>query len=964
MSILSNKSARRGLLLTGVVVLWAAAALWTVNNYRPEFWKDGHAYYLEARALSEKGDDNAALARIRKARDRDATTPGYFVFEGSICEKLGLTEQAAQAYARALSLDPADAEAALGLVNIRLAQGRRQEAAEVLRPLAAMPLETPFLERRAGILAQHGEHALAMADFRRLLAADPDNPGYLRAYSASAMAAKDWDNARQALSRLLAVSKDPALTDWAREQLVVALRAAGKADEAYARLAAAPDAANAALRAQLAMELGRFAEAEPLLRQLHEADPDNAAVAGQLAVALRALGRPEAAYALFASVPDAGNLRPRAELALQLERFDEAASLYQELARAEPPGLADREKLAYALDRAAQARQAPPPRAATAQATASPAVAPAAPATADAIPAPLPGDAAAEKQYRELLASGQASEETQLRYAWLLLRAKRYAEAYDLLRGLPHLTERPEELEPAANAAFLAGKHAEAKPLLEALAARQPQNPAVWRNLADACDALKQPAPAIAALDRLLELAPGDRAARGKLAGLLVRAGDKRRAEALYLGLLEDDPGNARLLDALATLYESQGRHAAAIAALTRGGPAAMAADPALAFRLARLHAWTRDYPAAIRWYTRFLGTPGAPAALRAQAGPALAEAYLETGDAAAAQKQLQSLRASESASPALLVLAARAAMQANQPQQAVKVLERLAGLRPLTPQETQWLAGQCRLAGQKAKALALYEKAQAAGWLTTAAGLTALGDLRFDAGRFAPALAAYQQAAKDDDSGRLALKLARAADKAGNKALATAAYDRFLADNPDDPELLLETARYGINAGNTAQALALYDKVLARRGPKGLLLELAQANLAAERFAAAETWARQAVQAGDGGFKATLALVQALHLQGKVAEADRLLRDNKKEIMAHPEGREWLGYVAVARDRQLQAYDIFNDLARQDGPDQGKMWLWRGIAATRRGDFVRARESFEKARQYGVAVPRTATGQ
>ena len=960
MSILSIKPNRRPLILAGFIAFWGIAALWTVNTFKPEFWKDGYSYYKEAQAFLEKNDLEAARASIRKARARDAKTPGYLVFEGSICEKLGLPDEAAQAYAQALALAPNDPEAGLGLARVLSAQGKTQEAARVLDQLAAADLDSGTLERRAGILAQYGEHARAMADYGRLLAGAPDNPVYLRGYSASAMAVKDWDGAQKNLSKLLAVSQDAVLSEWAREQMVIALRAVGKTAEAYALLTAAPHETNAAIRAQLAMELKLFSEAMPLLEQLHKAAPGNADVANQLGIARRALGRIEEAYALFAAFPDAGNLRPRAELALQLEKFDEAAHLYQQLANTGAADVLDREKLAYALDRAAQQNaQAPAPAVSSAAAAGS--VDPAAMATG-AIPDPLPGDAAAEKEYKALIASGQASEETKRRYYWLLMRAKRYAEAYDLARSQTP-GERSEEPELAANAAFLAGKYAAAAPLLEAAAARQPQNTVLLRNLADAYDAIKQPRQAAEALERLLKLEPGNREARIKLAGLLARAGDKRRAEDLYRRLLDDEPENGRLLDELAMLYETQGRHAAAIAVLGKAPPAVLA-DPNRSFRLARLCTWVKDYPAAIRWYTRFLAATGTSAAQRIQAGTALAGLYLETGDLAAAQKQLRTLGAAASASPELLLLAARAAMESKQPQQVVTVLERLAGLRPLTAQEVQWLAGQYRLAGNKANALALYEKALAAGWLTTAASLEALGDLRFDAGQFSAALAAYQQAEKDNATGRLALKLARAADKAGNKALAKAAYDRFLAGNPDDPELLLETARYGINVGNYAQALSLYDKVVARNGSKGLLLELAQANLAAKRFAMAESWAQQAVKAGEGGFKATLALVQALHLQGKVAEADALLRENRQAIMAHPEGRQWLGYVAVARDRQLEAYDIFNDLAKTDEKDPGKMWLWRGIAATRRGDYVRARESFDKARQYGANVPQTATGQ
>ena len=178
-----------------------------------------------------------------------------------------------------------------------------------------------------------------------------------------------------------------------------------------------------------------------------------------------------------------------------------------------------------------------------------------------------------------------------------------------------------------------------------------------------------------------------------------------------------------------------------------------------------------------------------------------------------------------------------------------------------------------------------------------------------------------------------------------------------MLAAGDQDASLNLEIARFMVNVGRYDKALRLYDQVVASRGPAGLELELALANLAAQRFAPAESWAEKAIASG-GGWKAQLALVQALHLQGKSASADKVLGEHEAEIMAHREGREWMGYVAVARDRQLQAFTIFDDLIKEGRGDIGKFWLWRGIAATRRGDFSRARESFDKAKSLGTSVP------
>ena len=951
MSTPSTKSRRRTVLLTGFILFWLAVSLWTIHKVKPEFWKDGYSYFREAQQLSEKGDLNGALAAIDKALGRDAGNAGYLVFKGSIAEKAGRADDAAAAYSRALELTPGDPEAALGLAKLLLATGKDTEAGNVLVGLPADKLDKALLERRAGLQAQYGEQAGAIADYERLLATSPDDTGYLRALAASAMAVQDWPRAEKALSKLLSLAKDPDLTAWTREQLVVVLRAARKSGEAYALLASAPDSANAALRAALAMELGNFAQAKPLLEEVLNTDPGNVKAMNQLAIALRAMGDPAGAYALFTSIPDADNLRSRAELALELEKFAEAAALYAALAKQEPADVAIKERLAYALDRSGQARLT----------QASPAVVTG--ADTETV-LPLPGDAAAEQEYRQALASGKASEETRIRFAWLLMRAKRYDEVLEVLGETVTTEARDDVLKLAAEAAFLAGKYDRAIPLLSALVKRQPDNASALQHLADAYDAVKKPEPAAKAMEKYVALVPNDRAARLKLAGLLARSGNMRQAEDLYRRLLETTPDNTQAMSELATLYESQHRFTAAIAVLSKGVESARQPDPELLYRLARLYGYAKNYPEAVRTYNRLLATSDLAPKLRATASLGLAEALLETGDAAAAQKRLAALNAWDSRDPTLLQLAARASMLGKDPANAVKALENLSARRPLKPVETEWLAGQYRLLGRKDKSLALYEKALAAGALTTSQGLEALGDLRFDMGKFQAALSAYQKAARAGGSAGLALKLARAADKAGNKALAKSSYEHFLATHPNNPELLLEMARFAVNTGNYAQALSLYDRVVAAKGSQGLSLELALANLAAQRFGAAAKWARQAMDTGKDGDKAVLALVQALHLEGKTAEADRLLREHRQEIMAHPEGRQWLGYVDVARNRQLQAFDIFTDLAKAKGPDEGKMWLWRGIAATRRGDYRRARESFEKAKQFGATVPDAATGQ
>lgn len=910
---------KRTIFLALFVGVWTIAALGVIAYVKPEFWRDGYSYYLEAREHAGRGRIPEAILAMDKALGRDASDPGYLVYRASLHAQSGNPEAAAADYRAALSRSPQDPEAALGLAKTLFSLGRDEEALPTLEVLNPQSLDTELLRRRAGLLAQHGQHARAVSDFR-VLADRENDPSDLRGLASSLMALKDFVTAEKSLERYSQLPGADAA--WATEQLVIALRAQKKVREAYAVLADRPLAENARLRAELALEAGLFQEAAEAFALVVRDAPADESARIKWAVALRAAGKPEQAYDVFTSVPVEETLVPRAELALELERFDEAAALFAQLEKRNPSDASIREKLAYSQDKSASSperlRQA-------------------------------------EAGYRDLVASGEATPETRERYAWLLMRAKRYDEAFAVLSDLDSGTPGLATL--LADAAFLSGRFDKAVPLLREHLEADPGDAVRRRYLADALDALKRPGEAALVLEAFRETDAWDIPTRIRVADLWFRDGRKDKAAALYQEVLALDSGQHEAILGMAGIHEAAGRHDQALALLMPLAQAQAKPSPELLWRIARLYSWKKAFHAAADWYRRALAAkPGNAAQVRFE----LAQALLEGGDPASADRELRLLGADTARDPDMLRLTARTAMALNDPARAVAVLTRLAGRRPLTDIETLWLAGQLRLAGRPGKALEVYEGLFKAGRLSDPGGLEALGDLRADAGNPSGALAAYQAVPESSRGKGFSLKLARAADRAGKKALAREAYARAASDSPNDPELLLEAARFLVSAGKGLEALPLYDAVVSRRGSTGLGLELALANLAVQRFPNAEKWARQAVDAGEGGWKSILALAQALHLQGRTAEADRLLTAHAAVVMAHPEGKEWMGYVAVARDRHLEAFDIFSQLLDAGAGDPGNLWLWRGIAATRRGDYARARESFDMARTFGATKPAT----
>ncbi len=126
--------------------------------------------------------------------------------------------------------------------------------------------------------------------------------------------------------------------------------------------------------------------------------------------------------------------------------------------------------------------------------------------------------------------------------------------------------------------------------------------------------------------------------------------------------------------------------------------------------------------------------------------------------------------------------------------------------------------------------------------------------------------------------------------------------------------------------------------------------LRLAQESLGAQRFSEAEVWAQQALAEDPTDAQALLALVQSLHLQGDTRSASQVLRGRERQVEQLPGGREWIGMVALARGRHLEAFRAFDALASGAGAARADSWRWRGEASRARGDLARAETSFARS--------------
>lgn len=255
--------------------------------------------------------------------------------------------------------------------------------------------------------------------------------------------------------------------------------AAGSAAADFRRaLELAPADPEAALGlAGALLAAGDTAGARTTLRAVGEADERPGHVLRRARL-LESLGDVEAAYRLHRSAPVGDNLADRARLALRLERFGEAAPLFRELVDLHPERREYGEELAYAL--LADGRTE-----------------------------------AAESEYRRLLADGDVSPASRVRYAWLLNGERRYGEAWTVLAPLSS-----GELSLRASTAHWAGRHREAVALLRRHLGARPEDREGWLMLAESCRRLDEAACRVAALRRALHLDPEDAEVRATLTQL------------------------------------------------------------------------------------------------------------------------------------------------------------------------------------------------------------------------------------------------------------------------------------------------------------------------------------------------------------------------------------------------------------------------------------------------------------
>jgi putative PEP-CTERM system TPR-repeat lipoprotein len=296
---------------------------------------NGAAAEKELRRALDIGADPAALrfdlveARLQQQQfkdvleslDVDALPPEdrarALALRGRAQIGLGEMDAAKRAFADAVALDPADREAAAGLVQLALLEGDIATAdATSERLLERNPQEPDVMLLRAEVLRRAEQPEAAVALFADALALEPQNLRALLGRATTLVSMQRFDEARADLDKVDAIQPNIVIVSYLRGVMAFYGRDWDKAGE---HLQLVLSAQPAHVQSQLLMGIVSYARndlqlAEEYLSRVHAAIPGNPQAAKVLAATLLKLREPRQAAEVLEPIVDTGDAQVMALL--------------------------------------------------------------------------------------------------------------------------------------------------------------------------------------------------------------------------------------------------------------------------------------------------------------------------------------------------------------------------------------------------------------------------------------------------------------------------------------------------------------------------------------------------------------------------------------------------------------------------------------------------------------------------
>ena len=217
----------------------------------------------------------------------------------------GHDSASARLYATLADYEPDHVRNAYLQYRALLQENRFDEALHHFEQVVAAHPEPGTLHDYGTLLQQNNRHAQAVEAFDRALELDIERSASHAHRAFSLMQLGRWAEAEAGLRRAL---RHDAGNRIAWHDLGMTLAQLERLDDAIgafqAALAIAPDLATSMSLAYVLQAASRFSDAEVVLRQAHDVDPDNALVIAELTGVLLRLERNDEAYALVAAASE------------------------------------------------------------------------------------------------------------------------------------------------------------------------------------------------------------------------------------------------------------------------------------------------------------------------------------------------------------------------------------------------------------------------------------------------------------------------------------------------------------------------------------------------------------------------------------------------------------------------------------------------------------------------------------
>lgn len=324
------------------------------------------AQVADAEAAIVKSDWKTAEARLDTWLSAHPADARALFDAGYVADAQNRLDSAASFYRRAVDADPQSFEAHLSLGLLLARQGNLAEArselaiATTLDPGEAGPAVKARAWRALAQIDRNTDTTVASNELLEALKLTPETPADTLLAASLADQAGQYDAAEVAYRRILAKDPKSAPANAGLAHLLIARKQYPEA-ETILRAALEQSPADPALTAQLAAVLAAQdkAEALPLLQKLHDAHPNDSAIARMLAEVLAEAGDPTGSDRLYigllaARPRDPALLIGHGQNLIRQLRYSEALAAFDKATQLDPANPDGWSGLAFAASKTNQ----------------------------------------------------------------------------------------------------------------------------------------------------------------------------------------------------------------------------------------------------------------------------------------------------------------------------------------------------------------------------------------------------------------------------------------------------------------------------------------------------------------------------------------------------------------------------------------------------------------------------------